>query len=330
VLEGSNEEFIQDIDRDLNLLGLLNPELPTVPPPFREIPGHRVRFAGKPYLAFLTLGPDIIFGTANDVADRLRNEWIRLASFPFVQKSVARFLEDPELEAKAQLNIALRKERARARDSGLLDVRTIVVSRTVTRLTPWMPDGALLDRDGPAELEELAGRIGSDADGGERDLIFEAPPEERRTLQHLLAAPFRNTAPTGSQFAPPRLGAFYASTTIEGAAAEIGFFLAQFAGFLDERMSTSRTYLISEWDIAGEFVDLRHRPIDRTDWLESQNLGEKLRLAGKRGILYASPFHGSSESLCLFDPTTVKAGRLRGRLTASVDSNGRLGFSIQH
>jgi hypothetical protein len=289
-----------------------------------------LRLGGRPYLAFLTLGPDIIFGTVNEVADRLRNEWTKLASFPFVQNSVARFLGDPELAAEAQLNIARRKERERAHGSGLLDVRTIVVSRTVTRLTPWMPGSMVLERDRPTELDELADRLGRHADGGDRDLIFEAPPEERRTLQHLLAGPFRNTSPMGSQFAPPILGAFYASTTMEGAAAEIGFFLAQFAGSLNRRMSTSRTYIISEWDITGELVDLRHRAIDRTNWLESQNLGEKLRLAGKRGILYASPFHDSSESLCLFDPTTVRAGRLRGRLTAIVDAEGRLDYSIDH
>lgn len=250
VSDASNREFMQEVDRGMNLLGLVEPNLPAAPRAFRDIPPRRVQFGEMPYLAFLPLGPDVIFGTVAEVSSRLRGESAKLDRFPFVQRSVARLLRDTELETRAHSNI-LRKTRAEGDyEAEFQNFPTAYISITVVRL---IRTTARVPLFAPGDLDQLASLFpevfGTPAEP--RELFnFSSAPEERAELQRILQATFQYPPPMGSQFASSRIGAFYAASTLEGAAAEVGWFQVRNAALIGDHQPMTQEFAISEWDVS--------------------------------------------------------------------------------
>ena len=336
VPDGSNRECIQSIDREMNLLGFIEPTLPTRPRAIRDLPSRTVEFAGRPYFAFMPRAPEIVFGPADEIGDRLRSEGLRLADFPFVQRSVARFLADDELEAEAEANIRRKLDRAAApmADAPALDVRTVptvAVSMTAYRLTQAARQVSALelttpeDRDALAALEQLTS-------GPQRDAPpppnFAAPADQHRQLSQILTGAFRYGGHAGSRFAPPARGAFYAAETLDGAAADVAWHHARMAEALGASPALSRRFVVSAWTIEGELADFARMALDPNDFAQTQAAGERLRRARFSGVLFDSPYRRSERSVCLFDPAIINAGRLAGVLTLQVGADGSYSYDV--
>lgn len=339
VPEGSNRECIQSIDREMNLLGFIEPTLPSRPRAIRDLPGRTVEFAGRPYFAFVPLGPEIVFGTADEIGGRLRSEGLKLAGFPFVQRSVARFLADDGLEAEAEANIRRKLDRAAAPmdDAPGIDLRavpTATVSMAVFRLTqaeypPHSIIDDLTDAEDRAALTALEMLTSGPQSSEAPPPRFAAPPDQHRQLTQILISAFRyGGRHSGSRFAPPSRGAFYAAETAAGAAAEIAWHHARMAEALGAPTALSRRFVVSEWTIEGELADLSQMAFAPNDFAQSQVTGERLRRAQFHGVLFQSPYRSSERSVCLFDPATIRAGRLAGSLTLEVKSDGSYSYDL--
>jgi RES domain-containing protein len=129
----------------------------------------------------------------------------------------------------------------------------------------------------------------------------------------IVMASFLHAAPSGARFNGPGLGAWYASTALTTAVAEVAQHLRREAvarGRREERRTfrcytcqlTGRDYL----DIRGQ-MQARADLYDGTSYAASQIFGEAARSSGGSGIVYDSLRHHGGTNIVAFRPRQITA-----------------------
>lgn len=161
-----------------------------------------------------------------------------------------------------------------------------------------------------ADLEAVMELAGWTNDRLVRERVARLPQAEwafGRSNSSIVMAAFLHAAPGGGRFNGPDLGAWYASTAIPTAIAEVGHHLRReaLARGVDGMKRTYRSYSAR---LDGSFVDIRdsepllHAP---DDYAPGQAYGEKLRADGEDGLLYSSVRHRGGHNACAFRPSKV-------------------------
>lgn len=137
----------------------------------------------------------------------------------------------------------------------------------------------------------------------------------------VINAAFTYSHPLGSRFNNADRGAWYAAFQLLTAQAEVAFHktvhLAEVGRYEDEVEFDD--YLA---DFNGEYRDLRRTNrfaacLDRTSYVASQTLAEKLLESGSSGVIYPSTRRPRGTCLACFDPKRVLNVRRSGRLRFS-------------
>lgn len=144
----------------------------------------------------------------------------------------------------------------------------------------------------------------------------------------VVMAAFLQVAPTGMRFNGADLGAWYAAADFRTSAAEVGHHLRReaVARKLREARRTYRTYVAR---IDGDYVDIRGersaRPelYDSASYAASQAFGEKMRAAGKDGILYQSVRLRGGINVAAYRPTKIQDIVQTDHFEISVYADGR-------
>jgi RES domain-containing protein len=189
---------------------------------------------------------------------------------------------------------------------------------------------------GRAPLEELADTVTQIADltalsnvtdersVAERGLLPAVSPYELVSdVPHapVINAAFTYAHPLGSRFNNADRGAWYAAFQLLTAQAEVAFHktvhLAEVGRYEDEVEFDD--YLA---DFNGEYHDLRRTKrfaacLDRTSYVASQTLAERLLESGSSGVIYPSTRRPRGTCLACFDPKRVLNVRRSGRLRFS-------------
>ena len=189
---------------------------------------------------------------------------------------------------------------------------------------------------GRAPLEELADTVTQIADltalsnvtdersVAERGLLPAVSPYELVSdVPHapVINAAFTYAHPLGSRFNNADRGAWYAAFQLLTAQAEVAFHktvhLAEVGRYEDEVEFDD--YLA---DFNGEYHDLRRTKrfaayLDRTSYVASQTLAERLVESGSSGVIYPSTRRSRGTCLACFDPKRVLNVRRSGRLRFS-------------
>lgn len=127
----------------------------------------------------------------------------------------------------------------------------------------------------------------------------------------IVMAAFLHAAPGGGRFSGPELGAWYAAAALTSAVFEVAHQLRReaVARDLPEMRRTYRTYIAR---LAGDdYVDIagmaRVRPeLYRPDsYAASQPFGERVRAAGRAGIVYDSVRHAGGTNVVVHRPRLV-------------------------
>lgn len=329
----SNKEFIQNVDRDLNFLGMVPAELPRRPRPFRDVFNARINLDGRAHLAFLAAGTPYIVGRIDDISDRLRRAARDIPNYPFVQRSVARLLKDRVLEAEAQNRIAHRRRLVLDKSFNTSEIKTVSLESRVFRLTRYYrtPESlSLVETDEELKLlTELEERTSNRLyRGGNSFESFQSEPDQRRQLLAMLRAIFTYGSPTGTRFASPNALAFYGAQSLRGAVAEVGWHYSTQATSLGIRQSEAVTFQATEWMVRGDLADLRDLQVERSSWLRSQEIGDALREANYEGVLFRSPY-SDEHGFCLFKPKLILGGRIIGRLVLQFESDGGVSYDLE-
>lgn len=326
---GENHECIQAIDRDGVLLGFVNANLPNFPTPYREFFSRKVSFREKkPYIAFIPLSSEFIFGNLDKVADQLRSQADKLDAFPYVQRSIGRLLLDSDIKKRAAKNIdKKRNAQINSTDWSQANWSEIWFEKEVYRLTRKSnhkpPILRSLDEgeDEHLNLEELDRlSIGR--------LYHEANSLEYIYNESEIAAAFTFTRPQGNLFNTSDRGAFYCSLSMNGCVADVAWHLSLYLKSIPVFESQEFDYNFKKWTVRGNFADLRSADIqsiaiDPDNYAGSQVLAQRLRRSGMQGAIYHSPYGAEDASVVVFDPNAVVDGIHIGSATLTVDADGQ-------
>lgn len=124
-------------------------------------------------------------------------------------------------------------------------------------------------------------------------------------------AAFLHAAPTGTRFAGPQLGAWYASAAPRTAIAEVAHHLRREAAArgLPEMRRTFRSY--SAMLTGDDYVNLREDAppgvLDPIDYAAGQAFGEATREAGGAGLVYPSLRHVGGVNVVTYRPRRITA-----------------------
>jgi hypothetical protein len=127
----------------------------------------------------------------------------------------------------------------------------------------------------------------------------------------IVLAAFLHAAPQGGRFTAAELGAWYAAASLTTAVAEVAHHLRReaVARGLDEIRRTFRCYTAR---LCGDdYIDLRRlnpsRPelVDPTSYALSQSFGERVRSAGRAGIVYGSVRHSGGTNTVCYRPRSI-------------------------
>lgn len=134
-----------------------------------------------------------------------------------------------------------------------------------------------------------------------RDWVFGRPNAS------VVMAAFLHGAPSGSRFAGPDLGAWYAATREETALLEVLNALRRevVASALAHKTETYRGYRAT---LTGTFVDVRGAGLplhDPNSYAVSQVFGEAVRAGRASGIVYDSVRHPSGTNVVSFRPRLI-------------------------
>jgi len=159
---------------------------------------------------------------------------------------------------------------------------------------------------------------------GKDELLFGVPN------YRVVNAAFCHPNPLGSRFNGPERGAWYSAFERETSEREVAFHKSlEFLeiGWLEEEV----VYRDVLADVSGEFHDLRQAPrfaecLNKTSYVASQTLAERLLAQGSLGVAYPSVRHEGGTCLACFRPALVghvrlaerRAFHFRGELAASV------------
>lgn len=183
------------------------------------------------------------------------------------------------------------------------------------------PPISLFERIGdPAEWEVLA-EIESLTNPRIRDEIGEialVPPAERVAGPNAswVMGPFAHRRP--SRFSDGRHGAYYCADRRGTAIAETRWHMQRFyAATAEPALDVDMRVLIGRID--DRFHDLRGQPRFRAalapdDWSRAQALGNTLRQAGSRGVVFPSVRDPAGRCLCAFTPRAVGIPRVASPL----------------
>ena len=204
---------------------------------------------------------------------------------------------------------------------------SLIHRRDTHRLIPsrYGGRGALEElADTVMEIEDLAAlsSVTDERSVAERGLLPAISPYELVSgVPHaqVINAAFTYAHPLGSRFNNADRGAWYAAFQLLTAQAEMAFHktihLAEVGRYEDEVEFDD--YLA---DFNGEYPDLRRAQrfaacLDRTSYVASQTLAEKLLESGSPGVVYPSTRRPRGTCFACFDPKRVvnvrRAGRLR-------------------
>jgi hypothetical protein len=165
----------------------------------------------------------------------------------------------------------------------------------------------------PADLSAVMELVGWTNDRLVASRIARLPQQEwvyGRPNASIVMAAFLHVSPAGMRFNSPDLGAWYAATEIETAAAEVGHHLKReaVARSLPELTRVYRSYSAR---LHGVYLDIRGQQAERADvyapdrYEASQQFGEAIRRAGEAGIIYDSVRHRGGTNVAAHRPTNV-------------------------
>ncbi|WP_030541211.1 RES family NAD+ phosphorylase [Sphingobium sp. DC-2] len=150
-----------------------------------------------------------------------------------------------------------------------------------------------------------------------------------RPNSSVIMAAFLHGAPEGMRFNGPELGAWYASTDIQTAAAEVGHHLRREA--IARNVPTmKRTYRAYSATLMGkDYCDIKGLQAERPDlyrrdsYAASQLFGEQLRSDGKVGILFDSLRRRGGTSIAAFVPPAITNVMQTDHFEISVEARAR-------
>ena len=165
----------------------------------------------------------------------------------------------------------------------------------------------------PADLSAVMELVGWTNDRLVASRIARLPQQEwvyGRPNASIVMAAFLHVSPAGMRFNSPDLGAWYAASEIETAAAEVGHHLRREAVARNVPELT-RVYRSYSARLNGVYLDIRGQQGERTDvyapdrYEASQQLGEAIRRAGEAGIIYDSLRRRGGTNIVAHRPTNV-------------------------
>jgi hypothetical protein len=131
-----------------------------------------------------------------------------------------------------------------------------------------------------------------------------------RSNSSIIMAAFLHAPPSGTRFAGPDLGAWYAAGAINTAVTEVAHHLRRELVARNVPAMT-RTYRAYHCRLEGDYRDLRGqqgtRPAlyDGTDYAASQAFGEAERAGGGDGLVYDSLRHSGGINVVAYRPSKV-------------------------
>lgn len=161
-----------------------------------------------------------------------------------------------------------------------------------------------------AAVMELAGWTNDRLVGERLDRLPRDQWVYGRPNASIIMASFLHVAPGGMRFNGPDLGAWYASTSIITAAAEVGHHLRReaVARAVKTMRRTYRTYTAT---LTGEYRDIRGQQAEYAGAYSSgsysggQALGETVRVSDASGIVYDSLRHRGGCNIVGYRPTGI-------------------------
>jgi RES domain-containing protein len=152
------------------------------------------------------------------------------------------------------------------------------------------------------------------------ELLFGIP------YAHIVNAAFCHAHPLGSRFNGPDRGAWYASTDLPTARAEIVFHKRQELREIDWR--APETFALDDYlaDFRTDFHDIRGdaafaKCLDPVDYSASQRLAADLLADGSAGIVYPSVRRAHGTCLVCFRPALVTNVRQGGTVTLKISAD---------
>jgi len=161
-----------------------------------------------------------------------------------------------------------------------------------------------------ADLEAVMELAGWTNDRLVKERVARLPREDwafGRPNSSVVMAAFLHAAPGGGRFNGPELGAWYASSALTTAIAEVGHHLRRELVARDVE-TVARTYRCYTASLDGSFIDIRgvepelHAP---DDYSAGQAWGEAKRAEGEDGVLYDSVRHRDGTNACAYRPSKV-------------------------
>lgn len=338
--EGSNGEYIQDIDRNMNLIGMIEPVLPSFPRPIRDIPSVNVQVAQTPYFAFVPDSCAPIFGTFSQLYDRLRAIGYELSNTPFVQRSVARFLSDTALEVLANEHIAERIGKDSHHEpsvSNNIEIPTVYIDQTVYRIirSIFPPIDLFESIADPKDFEaiiEVESRTNTRLRGqvGNLDRV---PPKRRVSGpgSSYIMAPFTHSSKDRpGKFSDGSFGFFCAADSIDAALADISWHRKQFCLALNLASDDipNHGYRCLSLDLKGEVADLRGHRLHKYSWKESQALGKSLRASGYNGLICKSDYYSDGLDFVSFYPDLLSNARELDHVSFRFHPDGSSSYTL--
>jgi hypothetical protein len=126
----------------------------------------------------------------------------------------------------------------------------------------------------------------------------------------IVMAAFLHVAPNGMRFNGADLGAWYASSSLTTAVAEVAHHLRREA-VATAASALTRRYRTYTSTAIGAYLDLRGRQADRPDvyasgsYAAGQALGESIRAAGGAGVVFDSLRHAGGVNIAAHRPRNV-------------------------
>lgn len=191
----------------------------------------------------------------------------------------------------------------------------VAAPRPCYRLIPsqFPPIGLFDTVSTPADLEAVMELAGWTNDRLVSERLRRLPEAEwafGRSNSSIIMAAFLHAPPSGTRFAGPDLGAWYAAGAINTAVTEVAHHLRRELVARNIPAMT-RTYRAYHCRLEGDYLDLRGqqgtRPAlyDGTDYAASQAFGEAERAGGGDGLVYDSLRHSGGINIVAYRPSKV-------------------------
>lgn len=211
-----------------------------------------------------------------------------------------------------------------------LDQRHAPAPRPSFRLIPsqFPPIGLFDTVSRAADLDAVMELAGWTNDRLVAQRIARLPRDEwvfGRANSSIVMAAFLHAASGGGRFSGADLGAWYAADRVEAGLAEVAHHLRREA-FARRQLTSTRCFRVYVARLEGAFVDLcgadEPQLYDRQDYAASQAFGERLRAAGKDGIVYDSLRFVGGVAICAYRPSKVLDVTQAQHLSVTVRTDG--------